>query len=108
MTELGNLEFAKSCIEQNVLYGNLEHNSFFMKNKQYQVFTNNLRLRTAPGTGNSSVITLLKLDEVVTLLEVGKYELINSLPGEWVKVKTGKNKSGWCFGAYLADYMENN
>ena len=46
-------------------------------------------------------IRMLEKGEKLELLEKGKTETIGDATGTWVKVKTEKGETGWCFDAYL-------
>jgi ankyrin repeat protein len=59
-----------------------------------------LRLRQKPETG-APLVRSLDQGERLECLEWGKTATIDSRPGFWVKVKTAKNETGWCFEAYL-------
>lgn len=74
----------------------------------------NLRLRKNETT-SSEIIKTLKAGEFVQILKIGKKDLIDSIPGNWVYVEVIKPVSawehepdikysgikGWCFSGYL-------
>jgi len=70
----------------------------------YVVPDSGLRLRKAPDT-NSKVEAVLLKWETVQVLEISpKEEVIGGTTGKWMKVKLGNYRTGWAFGAFLADY----
>ena len=79
---------------------------------QIMTVNENLRLRKSEVT-SSEVITTMQIGTKVKILEVGKYEMIDSIAGNWVKIEVqpgAKDRNGnlitngtigWCFGGYL-------
>lgn len=74
----------------------------------------NLRLREKENT-SSSIIKTMKIGEYVKIIEIGKYEVIDEIPGNWCYVEIVVPKydwnlkseiestgtKGWCFSGYL-------
>ena len=72
----------------------------------------NLRLRKAEVT-SSEVITTMQSGTQVKILELGKFETIDGISSNWVKVEVQSNAKdrngnpikegiiGWCYGGYL-------
>jgi hypothetical protein len=104
--EIKKSSFISISYEQEILYGIIEHNNNYKSYNNQKVLVDNLRLRDNYNLNNSNIIKNLKKDEIVTILEVGKYDVINNIPGEWLKIKTSDNIEGWCFGAYLINYID--
>ncbi|WP_028973485.1 SH3 domain-containing protein [Spirochaeta cellobiosiphila] len=53
-------------------------------------------------TLNSKAITELNKDEVLTIIEQGKEELIEGVQSHWLKVTTDDNKEGWVYGGNVS------
>lgn len=79
---------------------------------QQKITSVNLKLRDGAFTSDK-VITTMKIGTKVRIEETGRYEVIDNIKSNWVKVKvlSGKSKdgkniegvSGWCFAGYLID-----
>jgi hypothetical protein len=67
-----------------------------------QPTTTTLRLRETP-VQDGKIIRKLNKDEKLEFIERGLEEKINGVKGNWVKVKTEKCETGWCFDAYLEE-----
>ncbi|WP_169714754.1 SH3 domain-containing protein [Spirochaeta cellobiosiphila] len=61
----------------------------------------NCNLLESP-TLNSKAITELNKDEVITITEQGKEELIEGVQSHWLKVTTDDNKEGWVYGGNVS------
>lgn len=106
--EIKNFDLNAASFDQNILYGVIEHNYKYNIDEKYQSKVNNLRLRSKDTMNNTEIVKLLAKDEIVIVQETGKYEVIDYLPGNWIKVKTLDDKVGWCFGAYLKNYYDQD
>jgi ankyrin repeat protein len=73
----------------------------------YMSFIENLRLRQGP-TLKSGVIRLLEKYEKIILIEKGKQEVIDNILGSWLKVKTLKGETGYCFDGYCVFADKND
>jgi hypothetical protein len=71
----------------------------------YKPTINVLRMRARPGL-KSKFIRHLKKDDIMVIRARGKIETINGKKGQWVKVITLTNETGWCFDAYLEKYED--
>ncbi|MHC6203525.1 SH3 domain-containing protein [Breznakiellaceae bacterium SP9] len=61
----------------------------------------NLRLRSTPSTRGTQVDSLDN-GSYVQVLETGeRFVDSDGNAGNWVRIRTQNNKTGWCFGAYL-------
>jgi hypothetical protein len=60
----------------------------------------NLRLRTSADI-SSSIITTLRKDVKVQVLDVGKTDKIDGIIAPWVKIISPTGYTGWCFSGYL-------
>ncbi len=65
--------------------------------------TSDLRLRTEPST-KGKMIRLLRKGEKLVLVEKGNSETVGGSQGNWVKVQTTGNETGWCFDRFLENY----
>jgi hypothetical protein len=82
-------------------------NIFFLFSEPYiSPIVNNLRLRKTPSL-KGEIIELLKKGEKLTIIEIGKEEIINKVYGRWVKIIKENNIYGWCFDAYLKLINQN-
>jgi|GEM_PF-2107029 len=68
---------------------------------------NNLRFRESSSLEGKFIRTLNK-GEKLEFIEQGKFETINGVKGNWVKVKTEKGEIGWCFDAYLEEVKQDD
>lgn len=91
--------------EKKYIYGIIDFNYSFKINQYYKTTVDKLRLRISPSI-NADIICNLNKNEIVTLMEVGDYDAISDLGGNWVKVKTKDNQIGWCFSAYLVEHID--
>jgi hypothetical protein len=67
----------------------------------------NVRLRTEPNL-NSEIITLLNMNETVTILGISEErQIIENMDSHWFNIKTGNNKIGWVYGFYLDVFYPN-
>ncbi len=60
-----------------------------------------LRLRDAPGAAGTVIRLLGKDETLVALPDPMVSATIDTVNGNWVKVKTPKGDSGWCFDGFL-------
>ncbi|WP_028972881.1 SH3 domain-containing protein [Spirochaeta cellobiosiphila] len=61
----------------------------------------NSTIRTEPDS-NSDIVTDIKKDDVVTILEKTNGVTINDIQSNWLKVKTDNNQTGWVFGGDIS------
>ncbi|WP_037571505.1 SH3 domain-containing protein, partial [Spirochaeta cellobiosiphila] len=61
----------------------------------------NCNLLESP-TLNSKAITELNKDEVLTIIQQGKEELIEGVQSHWLKVITDDNEQGWVYGGNVS------
>jgi len=74
-------------------------NKYFVIGDYYKA-KDNLRLRDRAGA-SGNVLTTIKANGWVRILEEGNTETIDGITSVWVKVKLLNNTEGWCFGGYL-------
>lgn len=67
-----------------------------------EVLVQNLRLRESQNT-NSKIVSKLNKNEKLLLIDLGDYETIDNIQGQWIKVQTDDKLLGWCFDGYC-DY----
>ncbi|WP_028973488.1 SH3 domain-containing protein [Spirochaeta cellobiosiphila] len=61
----------------------------------------NTTIRTEPDS-NSDIVSDIKKDDVVTILEKANSVTINDIQSNWLKVKTDNNQTGWVFGGDIS------
>nr|MCR5437592.1 SH3 domain-containing protein [Treponema sp.] len=88
------------------------------KNKIMTV-TENLKLRSGEAT-STQVLAVMAAGTKVKILELGKAEIIDDIPSNWVKVEVqadAKDRDGnpikagtvgWCYGGYLEETKQND
>ncbi len=90
--------------ELKLITGEISNNLDYVPGEIYYTRTGGLRLRTQPQTsGSSKILTTLSAGEEVRVVEIGKYEVVKNVGGDWLKVKTKAGLTGWCFGTYLTN-----
>jgi hypothetical protein len=98
---LVNSQEDKSFITLEFVKDKKINNVQFNKKSMY-TSTVSLRVRESADT-SAKIITTLTQGSKVEVLEKGKSDTINNIKGNWVKVKTEKGETGWCFDGYLEE-----
>lgn len=92
--------------ELSVVYG-LIGNNFDLKISDFYVADRPVvALRKKPDLKSNEIITSLEEGDIVKLLVIGKYDVVNDQGGDWVKVLTEDNKSGWCLSSELFYHLD--
>jgi hypothetical protein len=73
---------------------------FLGKTKTLKSKVENLRVREL-SNATSKVVGALKKGESVEVISPDKEDVINSIKGNWVLIKTMNNELGYCFDGYL-------
>lgn len=94
--------FAEEPIIKFIVQDNIMHNVNTLLSEGGQYYAEcNLKLFKEPGL-SLEVGTMLKAGISVSVIRIGDEVTVGTIKSKWVKIKTGPDVSGWCFGGYLS------